>query len=285
MHPVLRRGAEGEAVELLQRRLQAHGFPPGRRDARFGPATEAALLAFQRARGLLADGVCGPLTWAQLDPEAKAAQPGKDHAAGLTVALVAEIFPYTQLDAIRVHLPPVVRGLREFGLTEKPVVLAALATIRAESEGFAPIDEQTSRYNTSPGGHPFDLYDRRADLGNEGPPDGYRYRGRGFVQLTGRDNYRRIGEALGMGAALASRPDAALEPLVAGRILAAFLDARRMPLKEAMLEGDLRRARRLVNGGAHGLDRFADAVRRGSRLLADPVWSTAASAGDERSVA
>ena len=45
MLPVLRRGAHGSDVELLQKRLHA-GFSPGRIDGRFGPGTEAALLAF-----------------------------------------------------------------------------------------------------------------------------------------------------------------------------------------------------------------------------------------------
>ena len=273
MDAVLRRGSEGEEVGRLQRRLRGQGFSPGLPDRRFGPATEAALLAFQRARGLLADGVCGPATWAAFESGPASPSPGPDHTGALDVGLVAEMFPFTALDAIRVNLPPVVRGLRESGLVEKPMVLAALATIRAESEGFLPIDEAISRFNTSPGGSTFDLYDHRRDLGNDGPPDGRLYRGRGFVQLTGRDNYRRVGEVLGLGIRLVREPDLATEPATAGRVLAAFLAARRLPLKEALIEGDLRRARRLVNGGSHGLDRFADAWRRGERLLNDPVWT------------
>ena len=50
---------------------------------------------------------------------------------------------------------------------------------------------------------------------------------------------------------------------MAGRILAAFLADRQRPIKEALLEGDLARARRLVNGGRHGLERFTAAYRIG----------------------
>jgi peptidoglycan L-alanyl-D-glutamate endopeptidase CwlK len=271
MGAVLRRGSEGEPVERLQGLLRGQGFSPGLTDRRFGPATEAALRAFQRARGLLADGVCGPESWAALEPDS-GPSPRPDHASALDAGLVAEMFPFMALDAIRRHLPPVVQGLREFGLVEKPMVLAALATIRAETEGFLPVEEALSRFNTSPSGRPFYLYDHRRDLGNEGPPDGQIYKGRGFAQLTGRENYRRVGEALGLGTRLVDRPDLASEPAAAGRILAAFLASRRLPLKEALMEGDLRRARRLVNGGSHGLERFADAWRRGDRLLEDPVW-------------
>ena len=270
MPPALKRGAHGPDVERLQKALATAGFRPGRIDGCFGAATEAALLAFQRAHGLLADGVAGPVT---------------RHALGLggsgepcyvldriTVDLVAEMFPFTPLSPLRRHLPAVLDGLRAFGLVDKPMALMALATIRAESEGFVPAEEAVSRYNTSPDGHAFDLYDRRRDLGNAGPPDGYRYRGRGFVQLTGRANYAHYGAALGLGPRLLQEPDLALDAPIAGSLLAAFLCERRLRIKEALIEADLPRARRLVNGGTHGLDRFVAAYRTGDRLLDDPVW-------------
>jgi putative chitinase len=62
-------------------------------------------------------------------------------------------------------------------------------------------------------------------------------------------------------------PDLASDPAVAGKLLAAFLKDKEGSIKEALLEGDLRRARKLVNGGTHGLDRFTDAYRRGEPLL------------------
>ena len=270
MVPVLRRGAHGPDVELLQRRLAEAGFRPGRVDGAFGPATEAALKAFQQARGLLADGVAGPVAWHALAGRGNGA--AADLSGRVTVGLVAEMFPSTPLRAIERYLSAVLGGLRGMGLIDKPLLLMALATIRAESEGFEPVEERPSRFNTSPDGHPFDLYDHRQDLGNLGPPDGHRYRGRGFVQLTGRHNYLRHGEAIGLGRHLAHHPNRALDPALAGRLLAAFLVERRRPIKEALLDGDLARARRLVNGGRHGLDRFVSAYRIGDALLDDEVW-------------
>jgi putative chitinase len=271
MLPVLRRGAYGREVELLQQRLRGSGFPPGRVDGRFGHATEAALLAFQRAHYLLPDGVVGPVTWRVLARLGEGAP--ADLSEAVDVALVAELFPSTPLRPIRLHLPAVLAGLRGAGLVDKPMLLMALATIRAESEGFAPVEEAPSRFNSSPDGEAFDLYDQRRDLGNLGRPDGGRFRGRGFVQLTGRDNYRRYGEALGLGDRLVREPHRALEPGTAGRILAAFLADRQRAIKEALVDGDLARARRLVNGGRHGLDRFAAAYRTGDALLPDAVWA------------
>ncbi len=270
MGPVLRRGASGAAVERLQQALKAAGFSPGAVDGRFGPATEAALIAFQRAQGLLADGICGPLTRARLDGQPAPAAP--DATRRVTVEIVADMFPFTRLDPIARHLPDVLAGLRRFAVVETPMVLMALATIRAETETFEPVDELPSRFNTSPGGHPFDLYDARTDLGNRGRPDGERFKGRGFVQLTGRANYAEIGRHLGQGARLEQEPERANDPATAGLILAAFLANRRLPIKEALLESDLARARRLVNGGRHGLDRFAEAFRIGQNRLGDEVW-------------
>lgn len=54
-------------------------------------------------------------------------------------------------------------------------------------------------------------------LGNTEVGDGFKYRGRGFVQLTGRDNYRRVGKLIGVD--LISSPDLALVPSTAARIL------------------------------------------------------------------
>jgi len=49
--------------------------------------------------------------------------------------------------------------------------------------------------------------------------------------------------------------------------LAAFLKAKEIRVKLALLDNDLRLARRLVNGGSHGLDGFTDAYRIGERLI------------------
>ncbi|MGH9281975.1 MAG: peptidoglycan-binding domain-containing protein, partial [Acidimicrobiales bacterium] len=63
----MRAGDRGEAVRDLQHRLSAAGHPAGGDEPGcFGEHTEAAVRAFQRARGLRADGACGAQTWAAL---------------------------------------------------------------------------------------------------------------------------------------------------------------------------------------------------------------------------
>jgi len=229
----------------------------------FGAGTKAALTALQRSEGLLPDGIVDPRTAKALGFRKP---PERRRTSKFDIQLVSEMFPVTPLANLKRHLPLVLSALKRRGLTSESVVLATLATIRAESEGFEPIDEMPSRFNTSPQGHPFDLYDNRRDLGNRGRPDGERYKGRGFVQLTGRANYERYGNLIGR--ELVKRPNEANNPLVAAELLAEFVKSKEMALKNALLEDDLRAARKLVNGGLHGLDRFSEAYRTGERLLA-----------------
>jgi peptidoglycan hydrolase-like protein with peptidoglycan-binding domain len=76
--PTLREGARGAAAAKLQRLLVSHGFNPHGVDAWFGPMTRAAVLAFQRSRGLKQDGVVGPVTWAAL-LRTSSSSPGTTH--------------------------------------------------------------------------------------------------------------------------------------------------------------------------------------------------------------
>jgi len=69
---LLRQGARGTPVTLLQQALAAAGFSAGAADGSFGPKTQAAVKAFQTARGLTADGVVGPKTWTALQAAATA---------------------------------------------------------------------------------------------------------------------------------------------------------------------------------------------------------------------
>jgi peptidoglycan L-alanyl-D-glutamate endopeptidase CwlK len=191
----------------------------------------------------------------------------------ITATLIHPLFPATPLANIAANLPLVLSALAAANLTDTPMLLAALATIRAEAEPFLPLTEAESHFNTSSGGqpgavsgHPFDLYDHRADLGNLGPPDGALFRGRGFVQLTGRSNYTHYARLLSLD--LLAMPAIAAQPQPAARILAAFLAERQAPIRAALAQNDLVHARRLVNGGANGLNRFTAAYTAGLQLLA-----------------
>jgi len=266
---VLQLGSSGPEVADLQNTLRARGFDPGASDGSFGPGTAAAVEAFQRSAGLNPDGVVGPQTAAALG--LVVAPPIVSAIPAVTVAMVCQMFPNTPAPNIEQNLPVVLNALVAPQLANKPMILMALGTIRAETEGFLPISEGQSQFNTSPGGHPFDLYDSRTDLGNQGAPDGEQFKGRGFVQLTGRTNYRVHGNAIGLGNQLIDNPDLANHPTIAAQLLASFLKSREQAITAALATNDLTTARRLVNGGSNGLDRFTDAYNTGKSLIPDSI--------------
>ncbi len=183
----------------------------------------------------------------------------------ITPGLVARIFPATPIANIAANLPHILSALTAANLDDPTMLLVALATIRAEAESFLPLTEQPSRFNTSPNGVPFDLYDHRRDLGNQGPPDGTDFRGRGFVQLTGRANYAQFAREINQ--PLVTDPNLAADPAIAATLLARFLSHKESAIRRALSANDLAAARRLVNGGANGLDRFTTAFQIGTRIL------------------
>lgn len=173
----------------------------------------------------------------------------------LTPEHIAPAFPGAKLSNITKFWPFVREALRENLLTDAVSVATALGTIAAETAGFVPMKEMPSKYNTRL--RFGDLYDGRQDLGNYQHGDGGKYCGRGFPQLTGRDNYARYGARIGID--LLDDPEQANEPHISAQLLALFIADRRQKIEAAAQCGDLKAIRRLVNGGLHGLDRFTKA--------------------------
>ena len=63
---ILKKGSEGDQVKALQMLLNANGYICGNVDGDFGAKTDAALRAYQKAKSLTVDGICGAKTWAKL---------------------------------------------------------------------------------------------------------------------------------------------------------------------------------------------------------------------------
>jgi predicted chitinase len=80
-------------------------------------------------------------------------------------------------------------------------------------------DESWFNFIYSPGNHVGKM------LGNTQPEDGYEFRGRGFIQLTGRDNYRRYGELCGH-PEIVTDPDKANDPEIAAALAVSYIDDR-----------------------------------------------------------
>lgn len=109
------------------------------------------------------------------------------------------------------------------------------------------------------------VYAGRLGNGDEASGDGWRYRGSGYKQLTGRANYRDVGNRIGID--LEGHPELARDPVEAARVAFAFWDARFCsPLADV---GDLETITERVNGPA----RLGLAERREAMLRAMDVWT------------
>ena len=239
----------GNAVRKLQKQLTALGFDPGPVDGVFRVKADRAVRAFQKAHGLTVDGVAGKDTMAAL-------------AGGRTLAIHTEATGALSADVIAAVIgcpvenvgtnwPPLLEALTAQGIDSVPCQIAVLATVGTEVGSFAPIKEY--------GGKAYfkRMYEGRKDLGNVRPGDGARYHGRGYIQLTGRANYRTYGKKLGV--PLERNPDLALRPDVAAKVLAAYVADHGIATLAAA--GDWEAVRRAVNGGLNGWDRFSSLVQ------------------------
>jgi len=107
-------------------------------------------------------------------------------------------------------------------------------------------------------------YDGKRILGNTKPGDGYRFRGRGYIQLTGRDNYTRVGRALGID--LVNHPELAADPATAARIAVYFWKKRVAPRVADFERAGVRDVTRGINPAQRGLERrqaqFAKVAQR-----------------------
>ena len=87
------------------------------------------------------------------------------------------------------------------------------------------------------------------------------------MQLTGRANYKAHGKAIGLGNQLIDNPELANQPDIAAKLLASFIKTKEEQIRVALAAGNLKAARKLVNGGNHGLDNFTDAFNKGKGLI------------------
>lgn len=159
------------------------------------------------------------------------------------------------LENVAAYWSPCLAALAEQEIDKPAVRLGLIATIGVETgprftDRFKAVTEWGPRSY-------FVKYEPGSEiakkLGNTEPGDGYRYRGRGLIQITGRYNYSAVGGALGLD--LLERPDLALEPDIAARIAAWYFRYRHVAA--SCLAGQWRDVRRRVNGGMKHFSKFA----------------------------
>jgi hypothetical protein len=175
----------------------------------------------------------------------------------VTVQLVQAALPTTPAENIQKYLPFLLAALKEFKLVEPEMISYTLAETSVQTEAFIPLAEMGSRFNSA--NAPFDKYEPDTplgrSLGNTQVGDGARFKGRGFAQITGRANYVRMSQILGLGTLLTDNPDYANDPTIASRVLCAVVAERKPKILAALKANDPAAAHRVLVG-APGQVRF-----------------------------
>ena len=197
---LLKKGDNNEQVKQLQVKL---GVDPV---GNFGPKTEEAVKAFQAKHGLTADGIVGPATWDKIM--------GSAPAAPVAPAVVVPPSSF-KLDKLKGHIPDSVLAqipdtAAKFNITNPLRLAHFLAQCGHESGGWKATSENLNysskglmgifkkyfptlalaeQYARKPIAIASRVYGGRMGNGAEPTQDGYKFRGRGYIQLTGKDNY------------------------------------------------------------------------------------------------
>jgi putative chitinase len=153
-----------------------------------------------------------------------------------------------RIDRAASFLTVITAAMAEFEINTKARQAAFLSQVGHESGGLHWLVEIWGPTRAQSG------YEGRADLGNNQPGDGFKYRGRGLIETTGKANYAATGAALGVD--LVAYPERLGEPLLAARSAAWFWKSH--GLNELADAGQYMIITRSVNGGTNGYaDRLA----------------------------
>jgi len=214
---LLKRGDNNEDVKKLQTKL---GLEP---IGNFGPKTEDAVKAFQLKNGLTPDGIVGNTTWNKITGITQVVAP---------IAPTEVIVPITtpvinvsglKLDKLKGHIPDSVIAMipdtaAKFEINTPLRLAHFLAQCGHESGGFKltqenlnysakglngifkkyfPTLESAASYERKPEKIANKVYGGRMGNGAEASGEGWKFHGRGFIQLTGKDNYTAFTKSIG----------------------------------------------------------------------------------------
>lgn len=134
----------------------------------------------------------------------------------------------------------------KYGITDETEINALLAQTSHESGNY--------KYLTELGGKSyFDKYEpgtsKGRELGNTQPGDGYKYRGRGYIQLTGKDNYQKFAQFSGID--VVNNPDLVATPAVGAEAALWYWKTRVKPKVKDF--SNVKQVTQLVNGGQNGI--------------------------------
>ena len=207
---LLKVGSKGEDVKKLQEKLGTAA------DGDFGPGTEKLVKEWQAANGLTADGLVGDGTWAKMFGSAPVDAPV------VSGTLKLEKLKGHGPDSVIVQIPD---AATKFGITTNLRLAHFLSQCGHESGGFKAVSENlnysadglvkifgkyfnattAAGYARNPEKIASKVYASRMGNGDEASKEGFKFRGRGYIQLTGKENYTKFGKFIGED--IASNPD------------------------------------------------------------------------------
>jgi len=207
---LLKVGSKGDDVKKLQEKLGVEAI------GTFGPKTEAAVKDWQKANGLKDDGVVGDATWSKLFGETKptATVVKEDVVIPSGGPLNIEKLKGHIPDAVLVQIPDTAA---KFNITNNLRLAHFLAQCGHESGGFKAVSENLNysadglkkifgkyfpgnlneSYARQPEKIASRVYASRMGNGDESSKEGFKFRGRGYIQLTGKANYTNFTKFIG----------------------------------------------------------------------------------------
>ena len=262
---LLKVGSKGEDVKKLQAKLGLTA------DGSFGPGTEKAVKAWQTANGLKADGIVGDGTWAKMF--------GESTTESVKPAATPVVIPPSdfKLEALKGHIPDAVIAqipdtAAKFNITNPLRLAHFLAQCGHESGGFKAVSENlnysakgllgtfpkyfnsttAAQYERKPEMIASKVYGGRMGNGDESTKEGFKFRGRGYIQLTGKSNYTNFTKFIGEDCI--ANPDlvATKYPLASA---AFFFDSNKLwsICDKGATDADVTAVTKRVNGGTIGL--------------------------------
>ncbi|MGW5730170.1 glycoside hydrolase family 19 protein [Nocardia beijingensis] len=179
----------------------------------------------------------------------------------LTLEQLERIFPGTSRAKLREYLPYLNQAMRDYGIDSPKREAAFLAQLAVETDDLKTLEEygDNGYFNRNYG--PQSGVGR--SLGNTEPGDGARFHGRGALQLTGRDNYRKASEALGVD--FVGDRELAADPKYAFATAGWFWDAQN--LNDQADESDIGAIGRSINGGTNGAAERREYYDRARKVL------------------
>jgi putative chitinase len=156
------------------------------------------------------------------------------------------------------YLAPLNKALAKYAINTPLRIAHFISQVAQESGSFRYNEEiwpnpALNAHGVATNGSSWQLrYEGRAELGNTHPGDGYKFRGRGLIQLTGRSNYAKYGELLGKDLTSGSNPDLVAQPDLAVDAAGWYWDSRN--LNAFADKDDVLSITKRINGGTLGLD-------------------------------